>query len=463
MKWANAIVALALVTTACSGSPNVPSDPEGDASQAAYDEGYVFGGSALCTSWEVGFGTPEVKANLPASQVIELVGDWNELVGEALTTNGATEQESLTYISGMWDGATLKCPQWFPTPEIAGRPGGGDVQPVPQTLPLDELRSIFAQSAAQAVSSNYPRTPTGNELLAISRFYDDWNASSSNPDSLRGFFLRTNHPILNCGPGDMDNVLLPDWGDPTWDDPTTLVPVLDTATMIEDHPSLGPVATVERKNVDGFNSDDVHIDYFYLVGGVAYGYHKNCGSAVDPPSFESELYQGAERSDRSLNSEPSERNQVTDPPFPAWLTVDAFAGFPFDTTRVADVVPVVEQYLGPSVDDQLVNCPGGDWRIVSWDTFSLNFEDDLLVGWYYVGSDPALTTPSGTTSYMTLNDVYGTYGRASVEVEETTLGWEFSYLLNTTSGLRYLGGILTGPDATDRVDSLFAGLTCFWR
>ncbi|MCB2085345.1 MAG: aspartate-semialdehyde dehydrogenase [Sphingomonadaceae bacterium] len=84
-----------------------------------------------------------------------------------------------------------------------------------------------------------------------------------------------------------------------------------------------------------------------------------------------------------------------------------------------------------------------------------NFQDGRLVGWYFEGEKGVvIATGKGITVGSPEGELVAAY---NVEMQEdSTLGDEFY----TESGI---GGFLTGENGNKSVESLYAGINCFFR
>jgi hypothetical protein len=145
-----------------------------------------------------------------------------------------------------------------------------------------------------------------------------------------------------------------------------------------------------------------------------------------------------------------------------WLAVDSFAGHDFEMAAVDDAVASAQAVLGPPTSDEVnTECGAGPIRTITWDGLRLLSLDGNLDGWFYRGTDPAMTTPSGATVGTTLAELQGLFPAG--EMTTDTLGPEFFLSIDTSSGPRFLGAMLTDEQPTATVTSLYAGLTCFFR
>lgn len=128
-RTAVTIVVASLAVSACSGS-SVGTTATTKSIANGYDEGFIYGGSLLCSALEAETGDPSVLVGSGTDELQVLVDGINGYVFRMVTDASPAPDTATNYISGMWDGATIACPEWFLDPTIAGRPGGGDGQPV---------------------------------------------------------------------------------------------------------------------------------------------------------------------------------------------------------------------------------------------------------------------------------------------------------------------------------------------
>ena len=94
-------------------------------------------------------------------------------------------------------------------------------------------------------------------------------------------------------------------------------------------------------------------------------------------------------------------------------------------------------------------------EIASFEDFTVQFQDDALIGWYYAGSTPELTTPSGVALGISEADLTVVYD--GVEIRDDSLGREFFF--EVPAG--FMAGFISETDAT--VTALYAGTNCFFR
>lgn len=130
----------------------------------------------------------------------------------------------------------------------------------------------------------------------------------------------------------------------------------------------------------------------------------------------------------------------------------AARALPFGTPQ-ATVIQAVTTATGGIAPEQNTNeeCGAGPTQFAQYpDGFLLLFQDEKFAGWFL--REPGLTTVNGIgvgSTRAALNEAF------TIEmVPDSTLGVEF------TAG--ELGGFLTADGAAGTVESLNAGLTCFF-
>lgn len=126
-------------------------------------------------------------------------------------------------------------------------------------------------------------------------------------------------------------------------------------------------------------------------------------------------------------------------------------------TPEAEVVALVEGVLGALAEQsENLECGAGPVQFASWpDGFMLLAQDGAFGGWALNGiaAEPSsLSTMAGLGIGTTRAELDAAY---DATVEESSLGAEF------TAGDLY--GVLSGFDADDRVENLWAGLSCNFR
>ena len=131
----------------------------------------------------------------------------------------------------------------------------------------------------------------------------------------------------------------------------------------------------------------------------------------------------------------------------------AARALPFGTPE-ATVIAAVTTATGGMAPEQSTNeeCGAGPTQFAQYsDGIQLLFQDGKFAGWFL--REPGLTTADGIgigTTRAALDAA-----RTVEMVPDSTLGIEFS--------AGELGGFLTADGAAGAVESLYAGLTCFFR
>lgn len=105
----------------------------------------------------------------------------------------------------------------------------------------------------------------------------------------------------------------------------------------------------------------------------------------------------------------------------------------------------------------LEECGAGPMAFTEYGGLKLNFQDDRLVGWF-ADPDPAVVTSDGIRPGILLRDLEVT--RSAQFVEGSTLEGEFEYV--AADGQR-IGGFASGTGRDARIESLYAGVNCFFR
>ena len=137
-----------------------------------------------------------------------------------------------------------------------------------------------------------------------------------------------------------------------------------------------------------------------------------------------------------------------------WLRVNGFGAHDFAEGQDV-VLGSIERVFGPPDIFEAAECGAGPMTIASFDDFTLQFQDDEFIGWYYASSRPLLTTPSGVTIGITETDLAVVYD--GVEINDDTLGREFFF--EVPAG--FMAGFISDTDST--VTALYAGTNCFFR
>ena len=138
-----------------------------------------------------------------------------------------------------------------------------------------------------------------------------------------------------------------------------------------------------------------------------------------------------------------------------WLRVNGLGPHDFDTEKGV-VLDSIEQVFGPA--DSVVEageCGAGPMVIAGFDDFTVQFQDDEFIGWYYTSSTPTLSTPSGVMVGISEADLEVVYD--GVDIFDETLGREFFF--EVPAG--FMAGFISDTDAT--VTALYAGTNCFFR
>lgn len=105
-------------------------------------------------------------------------------------------------------------------------------------------------------------------------------------------------------------------------------------------------------------------------------------------------------------------------------------------------------------------CGAGPVDMLHYGALTLNFQDDEFLGWFLGGRDGKsdLTNMAGIGIGSTRAEVEDVL--AIRMLEGSTLGAEFQSGPQDGAGI---GGLFGGPGKDAQVDSLWAGLTCFFR
>jgi hypothetical protein len=105
----------------------------------------------------------------------------------------------------------------------------------------------------------------------------------------------------------------------------------------------------------------------------------------------------------------------------------------------------------------LDECGAGPMAFTEYGGLKLNFQDDKLVGWF-TEADPSAVTSDGIRPGIFLRDLAVT--RSAQFIEGSTLEGEFKYI--AADGER-IGGFASGEGRDARIESLYAGVNCFFR
>ncbi len=141
-----------------------------------------------------------------------------------------------------------------------------------------------------------------------------------------------------------------------------------------------------------------------------------------------------------------------DDDFPGWLRVNGFGPVDFGSNLAS-----AQAAIAPRFGDPRDIVEGGDCflTVANWDDFSLAFESDQFVGWFYRSSTPPLVSPSGVAPGISQSELRRVY--SGVDIAESTLGLEFFF--EVPAG--FIGGFFTPDEQT--VNAMFAGQNCFFR
>ena len=121
----------------------------------------------------------------------------------------------------------------------------------------------------------------------------------------------------------------------------------------------------------------------------------------------------------------------------------------------ATVIASIAAALGkPTATGSNADCPSGPVDYASFGPLDLHFEDDRFAGWVIdEAGGPEIESRNGLSFGDRRSELDGD---AKVEtVRDSTLGHELS--------VDGVGVLMSGPGPSDRVENLFAGVTCFAR
>jgi len=118
------------------------------------------------------------------------------------------------------------------------------------------------------------------------------------------------------------------------------------------------------------------------------------------------------------------------------------------------LLAILEAFRGPADGGTNEECSAGPVDYAVWaDGLTLNFQEAIFVGWALdERAEGAHATMSGIGPGSTRDELDSAY---EVEVEQTTLGTEFS-----AGGM---AGVLDGDEPDARITSMWAGVSCVFR
>ncbi len=129
---------------------------------------------------------------------------------------------------------------------------------------------------------------------------------------------------------------------------------------------------------------------------------------------------------------------------------------PFSSSRDAVEIAVTDALGAPEGRSRNDECGAGPMETTTYlNGVILNFQNGFLVGWFLrapTNLDRA-TTPEGIGVGSPISDARKVYTIAPIP--ESTLGREFA----TDEGI----GMFLGDESDDDIDSLYAGVNCFFR
>lgn len=129
----------------------------------------------------------------------------------------------------------------------------------------------------------------------------------------------------------------------------------------------------------------------------------------------------------------------------------------FGTAQNLAVAAAEGVFKAPAVRSTNVECGAGPMEFARFGGLTLNFLDDELVGWFAV-SDPIVVTSDGIRPGTLFRDLK--VARSAALIEGTTLDGEFEYV---AADGKTIGGFVSGEARDARIESLYAGTTCFFR
>jgi hypothetical protein len=131
--------------------------------------------------------------------------------------------------------------------------------------------------------------------------------------------------------------------------------------------------------------------------------------------------------------------------------------FDFGAPR-AEVDAMAERLLGkPDELSENAECGAGPMQFSRYGPLTLNFQDGKLVGWVAREGDQVVTT-DGIRPGTLMRDLQ--VARSARMIEGSTLEGEFDYL---AADGHTIGGFARGKGRDARIESLYAGVNCFFR
>lgn len=130
--------------------------------------------------------------------------------------------------------------------------------------------------------------------------------------------------------------------------------------------------------------------------------------------------------------------------------------FAFGTPR-AIVEEAGDAWLGTAERSSNDECGAGPMEFSRYGGLTLNWLDGKLVGWF-ARPDPAVVTSDGIMPGKLLRDLE--VARSARLIEDSTLKGEFDYL---AADGREIGGFASGSGRDATIESLYAGVNCFFR
>gem|GEM_PF-3439800 len=140
---------------------------------------------------------------------------------------------------------------------------------------------------------------------------------------------------------------------------------------------------------------------------------------------------------------------------PTWLRVNGFGDHDFGADQDVVIRSLDSIFEFPLDVSENGECGAGPMTIASFPDFTVQFQNNELIGWYYTSSTPELTTPSGVAVGISEAALVEAY--QGLEIFDGSLGREFSFTVPAGS----IGGFIDGVGGP--VVALFAGTNCFFR